>query len=312
MLHKNKTSINMHIYLLKTKFSRVFLGDFFKSIFFIWVVLKKFSNSSIFVLVLTKKYFVIIWLGWTKSFAVWYVLIFVIRPTSVRVWHKAVFQVGPVAGSKPRHVRQFQKCLGPHRLSPFLERLRRPAINLTPPRRVKAWEDGPLRPEAVLGAIVKDPVDCKAVLGTIVKDPVDCEAVLGAIVADPVDCKAVLGAIVADPADCEAVLGAIVADPADCKAVLGAIVADPADCEAVLGAIVADPVDCEAVLGAIVTDPVRSTKEVEDISSARMVRHLHDRINPPGTAELCLTIPTYHKTFDPRQYISSLKKFHRT
>ena len=30
---------------------------------------------------------------------------------------------------------------------PFLGRLRRQAINLTPPKRVKAWRDGPLKPE---------------------------------------------------------------------------------------------------------------------------------------------------------------------
>ena len=39
--------------------------------------------------------------------------------------------------------RQFQKCLGPRRHSPFSGRLRRRAINPTPPKRVEAWGEAP-------------------------------------------------------------------------------------------------------------------------------------------------------------------------
>ena len=67
------------------------------------------------------------------------------RPTNARIW--AVFKVGPVAGPKPTRVRQGQKYLRPFRHSPFLGCLRRQAIK--PPKGVKAWEDGPLRPEEI-------------------------------------------------------------------------------------------------------------------------------------------------------------------
>ena len=60
--------------------------------------------------------------------------LFIIRPTNAQKWHKAVFKVGPVAGPKPTRIRQGQKYLRPRRHSPFW----RKAINLTPPKRVKA------------------------------------------------------------------------------------------------------------------------------------------------------------------------------
>ena len=63
-------------------------------------------------------------------------------PPSGRVWHKALLKVGPGSGPKPRRARQLPKCLGPRRHSPKKGRLRRQAINLNPPRRVKAWEEG--------------------------------------------------------------------------------------------------------------------------------------------------------------------------
>ena len=60
---------------------------------------------------------------------------------------QGLFKVGPVTGPEPTRIRQFQKCLGPRRHSPFLWRLRSRAIKPTPPKRVKAWRDGLLRPE---------------------------------------------------------------------------------------------------------------------------------------------------------------------
>ena len=59
------------------------------------------------------------------------------------------FLGGSGAGPKSTCGRRFQKCLGPRRHSPKKGRLRRQAINLTTPRRVKAWGDGPLRLEDV-------------------------------------------------------------------------------------------------------------------------------------------------------------------
>ena len=57
---------------------------------------------------------------------------------SGRVWYKVFFRC-PGAGPYPRRARQLQKYLGPRRHSPKNGCLRRQAINLIPPRRVKAW-----------------------------------------------------------------------------------------------------------------------------------------------------------------------------
>ena len=45
---------------------------------------------------------------------------------------------------------------------PFSGRLRRRAINPTPPKRVKAWGDGPLRPEVMYPAVGHTRTDCAA------------------------------------------------------------------------------------------------------------------------------------------------------
>ena len=64
-----------------------------------------------------------------------------IRRTSVA----QSFLGGPGSGPYPRRVRRLQKYLGPRRHSAKKRGRRRQSINLTPPRRVKAWGDGPLR-----------------------------------------------------------------------------------------------------------------------------------------------------------------------
>ena len=51
------------------------------------------------------------------------------------------------AQSRSRCTRQSPKYLGPCRHSSKEGRLRRQAINVTPPKRVKAWGDSPLRLE---------------------------------------------------------------------------------------------------------------------------------------------------------------------
>ena len=58
-------------------------------------------------------------------------------PLTGRVWHKTFFKVVPGAGREPTRVQHSQKCLGPRRHSPKKGHLRRQAINLTSPRRVK-------------------------------------------------------------------------------------------------------------------------------------------------------------------------------
>ena len=45
---------------------------------------------------------------------------------------------------------------------PFSGRLRRRAINPTPPKRVKAWGDGPLRPEVMYPVVEHTRTDCAA------------------------------------------------------------------------------------------------------------------------------------------------------
>ena len=74
--------------------------------------------------------------------------VFIPRPTNVRIWHKAVFKVGPVAGPKPNAIGSSKNASAPLAF-PFSGRFRRRAINPTPPKRVKAWGDGPLRPEVM-------------------------------------------------------------------------------------------------------------------------------------------------------------------
>ena len=46
--------------------------------------------------------------------------------------------------------------------SPFSSRLRRRAINSTPPKRVKAWGDGPLRPEVMYPVVEHTRTNCAA------------------------------------------------------------------------------------------------------------------------------------------------------
>ena len=45
---------------------------------------------------------------------------------------------------------------------PFSGRLRHRAINPTPPKRVKAWGDGPLRPEVMYPVVEHTRTDCAA------------------------------------------------------------------------------------------------------------------------------------------------------
>ena len=60
-------------------------------------------------------------------------------PMYTQVWHKASFKVG----TRQRSV--IQKCLWPCQHPPKKRCLRHKAINLDPPRRVRAWKEGPLR-----------------------------------------------------------------------------------------------------------------------------------------------------------------------
>ena len=79
----------------------------------------------------------------TKQWLIkWYSLT---APSNRQVWHKAFVKVGPDAGPEPRRSRRLQICLGPRRQSPKEWCLRRQAINLTPPKKVKACGDGLLR-----------------------------------------------------------------------------------------------------------------------------------------------------------------------
>ena len=73
------------------------------------------------------------------------------RPTNARIWHKAVFKVGRVAGPKPTRVRQGQKYLRPRRHS-LLGAPQAPGNKPNPPKGVKAWGYGPLRPEEISSA----------------------------------------------------------------------------------------------------------------------------------------------------------------
>ena len=64
-------------------------------------------------------------------------------PSSIQVWHKAFFRWVRAHSHTPTHVRQSQKCWH----FPKEGCLKCQAINLTPPMKVKAWGDGPLRLE---------------------------------------------------------------------------------------------------------------------------------------------------------------------
>ena len=46
---------------------------------------------------------------------------------------------------RPRHTRHSQKCLGPHWHSSKKGRFRHQAVNLAHTRRIRAWENSPLR-----------------------------------------------------------------------------------------------------------------------------------------------------------------------
>ena len=64
-----------------------------------------------------------------------------------RVWHKAFLRLFQAQGHSPQGLGILQKYIRPRRHFPKEGRLRRQAINLTPPKRVKVWGDSPLRPE---------------------------------------------------------------------------------------------------------------------------------------------------------------------
>ena len=89
------------------------------------------------------------------------VSIFILCPTSVRIWHKAVFKVGPVAGPKLNATGSSKNASDPSAFL-FSGRLRRRAINPTPPKMVKAWGDGPLRPEVMYPVVEHTRTNCAA------------------------------------------------------------------------------------------------------------------------------------------------------
>ena len=69
--------------------------------------------------------------------------VFVDRPTQRASVAQGLFKVGPGAGAGAQTRPAFLKCLGPRRHSPKERHLRRQAINLAPPMRVKAWGKAP-------------------------------------------------------------------------------------------------------------------------------------------------------------------------
>ena len=71
------------------------------------------------------------------------VLLFVFRPTNRMSMAQGFFMVGPGAGPQLTRARHFEKYLRPCRHSPKEGCLRRQAINLTPPKKVKAWGTAP-------------------------------------------------------------------------------------------------------------------------------------------------------------------------
>ena len=87
--------------------------------------------------------------------------IFILHPTSVRMWHKAVFKVIPVAGPKPNATGSSKNASDPVGI-PFSGRVRHWAINPTPPKRVKALGDGPLRPEVMYPVVKHTRTNCAA------------------------------------------------------------------------------------------------------------------------------------------------------
>ena len=96
-------------------------------------------------------------------------LIFVIRPTCLRVWQKAVFRWVRSHGQSPHTSGSSENSSGSVGI-PLSGRLRRQAINLTPLRRVKAWKDGPSRPEVYPGLSHTRP-NCSARHGQPKCDP---------------------------------------------------------------------------------------------------------------------------------------------
>ena len=87
--------------------------------------------------------------------------LFILRPTSVRMWHKAILRWvlsqgrGPTRQAVPKMPRTPSAF-------PFSGCLRRRAINPTPPKRVKVWGDGPLRPEVMSPVVEHTWTNCAA------------------------------------------------------------------------------------------------------------------------------------------------------
>ena len=73
--------------------------------------------------------------------------VFVFRSTDQMSMAQGLFKVDLGVGPQPTRARHFEKYLGPRQHSPEEVSLRRQAINLTPPKRVKACWDASLRPE---------------------------------------------------------------------------------------------------------------------------------------------------------------------
>ena len=76
-----------------------------------------------------------------------FIWVFVVRSIKRTSMVLGLFKVGPGAGSEPTRIQRVQKCLEPHRHSLKVGWLKRQAINLTPPERVKAWGTPSLRPK---------------------------------------------------------------------------------------------------------------------------------------------------------------------
>ena len=78
--------------------------------------------------------------------------LFIIRPTNAQMWHKAVFKVGPVAGPKPHASGKAKNTFDTVGI-PLFGAPQAPGNKPTPPPKgVKAWGDGPLRPEELSSA----------------------------------------------------------------------------------------------------------------------------------------------------------------
>ena len=87
--------------------------------------------------------------------------IFILRPTSVRMWHKAVFKVGPVAWPKPNVTGSSKNASDPVGI-PFFRAPQASGDKPTPPKSVKAWEDGHLRPEVMYPVVEHTRTNCAA------------------------------------------------------------------------------------------------------------------------------------------------------